>query len=52
MHRAPAIRTIADESRNALRACEVNQGRNEGMIAVAMNRWRKTNHRDAHALGR
>ena len=42
VHRGPAIEPVADIHRNALLTPEIDEARNKAVIAVAMDRWRKT----------
>ena len=48
MHRGPAVEPIAYLDRNALLTCNADENRNEAMITIAMDRWRKAHHRHAH----
>ena len=41
MHAGPAVRSIADIGRDAFLARDIDQARDETMIAVAMGRWRQ-----------
>jgi hypothetical protein len=52
VHRGPAVEPFADIGRHALFAREVDEVRYEAMVAVTMNRRRKTDHRRAHSLRR
>ncbi len=49
MHGGPAIQPIADVCRDALLARDGEEARNEAVIAVSMDRWRKANDGRAHA---
>src|SRR5882757_9466382 len=52
MHRGPAVEPLAHIGRYALFTRDPDQVRDEGVIAVAMDRWRKTDHRHAYATRR
>src|ERR1700687_1771131 len=44
VHGRPAVAPVADVSGSSFFARYINKGRNKTVIAVAMDRWRKTNH--------
>src|SRR5260221_11640937 len=49
MYRGPAVHPVAYVCRNALLACDADDIWNEAVIALAMHRWRKAQHRYVHA---
>src|SRR5258708_1904800 len=49
VYRGPAVYPVAYVGRNALLARDANEIWNKAMIARAMHRWRKAQHRYAHA---
>jgi hypothetical protein len=52
VHRGPAVEPLTHTGRNALLSRETDEARNEAMITVAMDRWRKTHQRHAHTTHR
>src|ERR1700730_1340504 len=50
MHCRPAVEPISHICRNTLFPSNGDDIRNEAVIAVAMDRWRKANHRRTYAL--
>src|SRR6266850_1837043 len=52
MHRGPAIEPVAHIGRNALLTRETDEARNEAMITVAMDGWRKAHQRHADTTRR
>src|SRR5258706_6666785 len=49
VYRGPAVHPVAYVCRNALLARDADEKWNEAVIARAMHRWGKTQHRYAHA---
>src|SRR5215471_10985529 len=41
MHCGPSVKPVADICRTALFPCNVDESRNEAVIAFAVDRWRK-----------
>jgi hypothetical protein len=52
VHGGPAIEPVTHIRRNALLTRETDEERNEGVITVAVDGWRKAYHRHAHATRR
>ena len=49
VHGGPAVGPLAHIGRQALRASDADEGRDEGVIALAVHRRRQAHHRDAYA---
>ena len=52
MHRGPAVESVPYKCGNALFPCDANQARYKAVITVAVDRWRKPQHRCADSTCR
>src|SRR5271155_1741886 len=52
MHRGPAVEPVAYKCGNALFACDANQVWHKAVITVAVDRWRKPQHRSVDSACR